>query len=84
MHGRTATEGEGGPDNRPVSWIPDRGGSQARNPAQAKSLRFNWRVIQAPMRQVDYDRPRGRAWIHRDHTKASWARLAAVVWLLTA
>ena len=39
-------------------------------------LRFNWRIIQAPMRLVDYVVAHELTHLHhRDHTKAFWARL---------
>jgi predicted metal-dependent hydrolase len=43
-------------------------------------LRFNWRVVQAPMRLVDYVVAHEVVHvIHPDHTKAFWARLGAVM-----
>ncbi len=43
-------------------------------------LRFNWRVIQAPMRLLDYVVAHEVVHlIHRDHTKAFWARLGVVM-----
>lgn len=43
-------------------------------------LRFNWRVIQAPMRLVDYVVAHELVHLrHRDHTKAFWARLGAAM-----
>lgn len=43
-------------------------------------LRFNWRVIQAPMRLVDYVVAHELVHLrYRDHTKAFWARLGAAM-----
>ncbi|KIG12937.1 putative metal-dependent hydrolase [Enhygromyxa salina] len=43
-------------------------------------LRFNWRIVQAPMRLVDYVVAHEIVHlIHPDHTKAFWARLGAVM-----
>src|SRR5690606_22377907 len=43
-------------------------------------LRFNWRVIQAPMRLVDYVVAHGLVRLrHREHTAALWARLGVVM-----
>jgi predicted metal-dependent hydrolase len=43
-------------------------------------LRFNWRVVQAPMRLVDYVVAHEVVHvIHPDHTKVFWARLGAVM-----
>ena len=43
-------------------------------------LRFNWRVVQAPMRLVDYVVAHEVVHvIHRDHTKAFWARLGVIM-----
>lgn len=43
-------------------------------------LRFNWRVIQAPMRLVDDVVAHEVVHVvHPDHTKAFWARLGAVM-----
>lgn len=43
-------------------------------------LRFNWRIIQAPMRLVDYVVAHEVVHVvHADHTKAYWGRLGAVM-----
>jgi predicted metal-dependent hydrolase len=43
-------------------------------------LRFNWRVIQAPMRLVDYVVAHELVHLrHREHTAAFWARLGVVM-----
>ncbi len=43
-------------------------------------LRFNWRIIQAPMGLVDYVVAHEVVHVeHPDHTKAFWARLGAVM-----
>lgn len=43
-------------------------------------LRFNWRVIQAPMRLVDYVVAHELVHLrHREHTPAFWARLGTVM-----
>lgn len=43
-------------------------------------LRFNWRIVQAPMRLVDYVVAHEIVHvIHPDHTKAFWARLGGVM-----
>lgn len=43
-------------------------------------LRFNWRVIQAPMRLVDYVVAHEIVHlVHRDHTKAFWGRLGVLM-----
>jgi predicted metal-dependent hydrolase len=43
-------------------------------------LRFNWRIIQAPMRLVDYVVAHEVVHvIHRDHTTAFWARLGVLM-----
>jgi len=44
------------------------------------TLRFNWRIIQAPMRLVDYVVAHEVVHlIHRDHNKAFWARLGMLM-----
>ena len=43
---------------------------------QAGTIRLNWKIIQAPMRLVDYVVAHELVHlIHTDHTKAFWARL---------
>lgn len=43
-------------------------------------LRFNWRIMQAPMRLVDYVVAHELVHLrHRDHTQAFWARLGTVM-----
>lgn len=43
-------------------------------------LRFNWRIMQAPMRLIDYVVAHEVVHvIHADHTKAFWARLGVVM-----
>ncbi|MCA9709992.1 MAG: M48 family metallopeptidase [Myxococcales bacterium] len=43
-------------------------------------LRFNWRIIQAPLRLVDYVVAHELTHLHhRDHTKAFWARLGTAM-----
>jgi predicted metal-dependent hydrolase len=43
-------------------------------------LRFNWRIIQAPIRLIDYVVAHEVVHvIHADHTKAFWARLGVVM-----
>jgi len=43
-------------------------------------LRFNWRIIQAPIRLVDYVVAHELTHLHhRDHTKAFWARLGTAM-----
>ncbi len=44
------------------------------------ALRFNWRIIQAPMRLVDYVVAHELVHLHHhDHTQAFWARLGAAM-----
>jgi len=43
-------------------------------------LRFNWRIIQAPMRLIDYVVAHEVVHLeHADHTKAFWARLGVIM-----
>ena len=44
------------------------------------NLRFNWRIVQAPMRLVDYVVAHELAHLaHRNHTAAFWAALGRVM-----
>jgi hypothetical protein len=44
------------------------------------NLRFNWRIIQAPMRLVDYVVAHELAHLrHEDHAKAYWALLGKIM-----
>lgn len=47
---------------------------------QTGTLRFNWRIVQAPMSMVDYVVVHELVHlVHRDHTKAFWARVGRVM-----
>jgi hypothetical protein len=45
-----------------------------------RAVRFNWRIIQAPMRLVDYIVVHELVHlVHKDHTKEFWALLGKVM-----